>query len=90
MIIDTLIILQETNIYESTCLFTPSICIFREMASVAVPAQRVIFLACGSFNPPTHLHLRLFELARDHFRVHQGAATVLGETKSYSEVGNET
>ena len=51
------------------------------MASVAVPAQRVIFLACGSFNPPTHLHLRLFELARDHFRVHQGAATVLGEVK---------
>ena len=49
------------------------------MASVAVPAQRVIFLACGSFNPPTHLHLRLFELARDHFRVHQGAATVLGK-----------
>ena len=60
------------------------------MASVAVPAQRVIFLACGSFNPPTHLHLRLFELARDHFRVHQGAATVLGEVKVTMKEGNDT
>ena len=24
----------------------------------ASPAQRVIFLACGSFNPPTNMHLR--------------------------------
>lgn len=24
-----------------------------------------VLLACGSFNPPTHMHLRLFELARD-------------------------
>jgi len=30
--------------------------------------QRVILLACGSFNPPTIMHLRLFELARDYFR----------------------
>ena len=89
MIIDMLITTTK-NIYESTCLFTPSICIFREMASVAVPAQRVIFLACGSFNPPTHLHLRLFELARDHFRVHQGAATVLGEVKVTMKEGNDT
>lgn len=42
------------------------------------PAQRVIFLACGSLNPPTHLHLRLFELARDHFRVNFPLSTVLG------------
>ncbi|NWW76411.1 NMNA3 adenylyltransferase, partial [Climacteris rufus] len=26
----------------------------------------VILLACGSFNPTTNMHLRLFELARDH------------------------
>ena len=25
-----------------------------------------VLLACGSFNPPTNMHLRLFELARDH------------------------
>jgi len=42
------------------------------------PAQRVIFLACGSFNPPTNLHLRLFELAKDYFRVHLPLSTVLG------------
>jgi len=42
------------------------------------PAQRVIFLACGSFNPPTNMHLRLFELAKDHFRLSQPLSTVLG------------
>ncbi|XP_068919972.1 nicotinamide/nicotinic acid mononucleotide adenylyltransferase 3 isoform X3 [Petaurus breviceps papuanus] len=26
----------------------------------------VILLACGSFNPITNMHLRLFEVARDH------------------------
>ncbi|NXQ30003.1 NMNA3 adenylyltransferase, partial [Alaudala cheleensis] len=26
----------------------------------------VILLACGSFNPTTYMHMRLFELARDH------------------------
>lgn len=26
----------------------------------------VVLLACGSFNPITHMHLRLFEVARDH------------------------
>jgi len=44
----------------------------------ASPAQRVIFLACGSFNPPTIMHLRLFELARDYFRTRQPLSTVLG------------
>ncbi|XP_066906393.1 nicotinamide/nicotinic acid mononucleotide adenylyltransferase 1 isoform X3 [Halyomorpha halys] len=27
---------------------------------------KIVLLACGSFNPPTHMHLRMFELARDH------------------------
>ncbi|XP_048170702.1 nicotinamide/nicotinic acid mononucleotide adenylyltransferase 3 isoform X3 [Corvus hawaiiensis] len=36
----------------------------------------VILLACGSFNPTTNMHMRLFELARDH--LHQ---TVLPELK---------
>lgn len=26
----------------------------------------VVLLACGSFNPITNMHLRLFELAKDH------------------------
>lgn len=33
------------------------------MASQRVP---LVLLACGSFNPITHQHMRLFELARDH------------------------
>lgn len=28
--------------------------------------QKVVLLACGSFNPPTNMHLRMFELARDY------------------------
>ncbi|XP_062988305.1 retinol-binding protein 2 isoform X3 [Elgaria multicarinata webbii] len=27
----------------------------------------LVLLACGSFNPITNMHMRLFELARDHF-----------------------
>ncbi|XP_068600439.1 nicotinamide/nicotinic acid mononucleotide adenylyltransferase 1 [Brachionichthys hirsutus] len=29
-------------------------------------AVKVVLLACGSFNPITNVHLRMFELARDH------------------------
>lgn len=28
--------------------------------------NKVVLLACGSFNPPTNMHLRMFELAKDH------------------------
>jgi len=27
------------------------------------PYKPVVLLSCGSFNPPTHAHLRMFELA---------------------------
>ncbi|KAI2802746.1 Nicotinamide/nicotinic acid mononucleotide adenylyltransferase 1 [Blomia tropicalis] len=27
--------------------------------------SRVVIIACGSFNPPTNMHLRMFELAKD-------------------------
>ncbi|XP_053407362.1 nicotinamide/nicotinic acid mononucleotide adenylyltransferase 1-like isoform X2 [Mercenaria mercenaria] len=30
--------------------------------------QKVVLLACGSFNPPTNMHLRMFELGRDHLQ----------------------
>uniref|UniRef100_A0A8D0F411 Nicotinamide nucleotide adenylyltransferase 1 n=1 Tax=Strix occidentalis caurina TaxID=311401 RepID=A0A8D0F411_STROC len=30
-------------------------------------STEVVLLACGSFNPITNMHLRLFELARDYF-----------------------
>jgi nicotinamide mononucleotide adenylyltransferase len=26
-----------------------------------------MFIACGSYNPPTFMHLRMFEIAKDHF-----------------------
>lgn len=35
--------------------------LFTKMAS----PQKVVLLACGSFNPPTNMHLRMFEIARD-------------------------
>jgi len=28
--------------------------------------KKIVLLACGSFNPPTHMHLRIFEIARDY------------------------
>jgi len=40
--------------------------------------QRVVLLSCGSFNPPTIMHLRLFELGRDHFEQHVPGSVVVG------------
>ncbi|KAL3270078.1 hypothetical protein HHI36_009136 [Cryptolaemus montrouzieri] len=31
-----------------------------------MPPTKIVLLACGSFNPPTNMHLRMFEIARDH------------------------
>nr|XP_019944381.1 PREDICTED: nicotinamide/nicotinic acid mononucleotide adenylyltransferase 1 [Paralichthys olivaceus] len=45
----------------------------------------VVLLACGSFNPITNMHLRLFELARDHledtgqYRVVSGIISPVGD-----------
>lgn len=45
----------------------------------------VVLLACGSFNPITNMHLRLFELARDHmnstgkYRVVKGIISPVGD-----------
>ncbi|KAL9983528.1 hypothetical protein ACROYT_G005714 [Oculina patagonica] len=35
------------------------------MAAVTASKTRVVLLSCGSFNPITFLHLRMFEIARD-------------------------
>ena len=40
--------------------------------------QRIVLLACGSFNPPTIMHLRLFELARDFLRKTKPDWSVVG------------
>ena len=34
--------------------------------AMANQVRNALLLSCGSFNPPTIMHLRLFELARDH------------------------
>ncbi|XP_019870564.2 nicotinamide/nicotinic acid mononucleotide adenylyltransferase 3 isoform X2 [Aethina tumida] len=38
---------------------------------------KIILLACGSFNPPTNMHLRMFEIARDHLH-RMGTYQVIG------------
>uniref|UniRef100_G3NW90 Retinol binding protein 7a, cellular n=1 Tax=Gasterosteus aculeatus TaxID=69293 RepID=G3NW90_GASAC len=46
---------------------------------------KVVLLACGSFNPVTNMHLRMFELARDHledtglYRVVKGIISPVGD-----------
>lgn len=35
-------------------------------ACKAAPYKPVVMVSCGSFNPPTIMHLRMFELAKDH------------------------
>eukprot|EP00088_Acartia_fossae_P058463 TRINITY_DN6851_c0_g1_i4.p1 TRINITY_DN6851_c0_g1~~TRINITY_DN6851_c0_g1_i4.p1 ORF type:complete len:238 (-),score=43.57 TRINITY_DN6851_c0_g1_i4:1167-1880(-) len=44
----------------------------------AAGGERIVFLACGSFNPPTVMHLRMFELARDYFRTNKPGSVVVG------------
>uniref|UniRef100_A0A1B0CMR5 Nicotinamide-nucleotide adenylyltransferase n=1 Tax=Lutzomyia longipalpis TaxID=7200 RepID=A0A1B0CMR5_LUTLO len=39
---------------------------------------KVILLACGSFSPPTPMHFRMFEIARDHFQQMGTADVVAG------------
>jgi nicotinamide mononucleotide adenylyltransferase len=46
-------------------------------AERAMVTTKVLLLACGSFNPPTLLHLRMFEVARDTLRK-QGLQVVGG------------
>ncbi|KAG5333696.1 NMNA1 adenylyltransferase, partial [Acromyrmex charruanus] len=38
---------------------------------------RVILMSCGSYNPPTNMHLRMFEIARDHLH-RMGTHVVVG------------
>ncbi|KAH8365060.1 hypothetical protein KR200_009803 [Drosophila serrata] len=38
---------------------------------------RIAFIACGCFSPPTPMHMRMFEIAKDHFEM-QGTHKVVG------------
>ncbi|XP_053693338.1 nicotinamide/nicotinic acid mononucleotide adenylyltransferase 3 isoform X2 [Sabethes cyaneus] len=40
-------------------------------------STKIMFIACGSFSPPTPMHFRMFEIARDHFN-QMGYGQVLG------------
>ncbi|XP_057341049.1 nicotinamide/nicotinic acid mononucleotide adenylyltransferase 3 isoform X1 [Microplitis mediator] len=42
---------------------------------------RVILMSCGSYNPPTNMHLRMFEIARDHLH-RMGTHIVVGGVMS--------
>lgn len=39
--------------------------------------SKIMLIACGSFSPPTPMHFRMFEIARDHFE-QMGSAHVVG------------
>lgn len=39
--------------------------------------SKIMLIACGSFSPPTPMHFRMFEIARDHFE-QMGSAQVVG------------
>jgi nicotinamide mononucleotide adenylyltransferase len=41
-------------------------------------APRIVLVACGSYNPPTFLHLRLFEAARDKLEKEMGYEVIGG------------
>ncbi|XP_011661095.1 nicotinamide/nicotinic acid mononucleotide adenylyltransferase 1 isoform X2 [Strongylocentrotus purpuratus] len=48
----------------------------RSIDKMAAPT-RVLLLACGSYNPITNMHLRMFEIARDYLH-HTGKYQVIG------------
>lgn len=40
-------------------------------------APNIVLMACGSFSPPTPMHFRMFEIARDYFQ-QMGSHKVIG------------
>ncbi|KAI4883665.1 hypothetical protein NFI96_002465 [Prochilodus magdalenae] len=65
----------------------------KSLTSAMAPQEktRVVLLSCGSFNPITNMHLRMFELARDHledtgrYRVVRGIISPVGD--AYNKQG---
>ena len=45
---------------------------------VPAPGSRVVLLACGSFNPPTFMHLRMMELAKHALETKHGISVLQG------------
>ncbi|KAG7190253.1 hypothetical protein KM043_006372 [Ampulex compressa] len=48
-----------------------------ELRREKMAPTRVILMSCGSYNPPTNMHLRMFEIARDHLH-RMGTHMVVG------------
>jgi len=44
-----------------------------------IKPSRIVFLAVGAYNPPTNMHLRIFELAKDYFckKGHQVVGSII-------------
>ena len=43
-------------------------------SATGAPARPCVLVACGSFNPPTSMHLRMFDVARGHLQQARQAA----------------
>ncbi|KAK9515466.1 hypothetical protein VZT92_026112 [Zoarces viviparus] len=87
MIVNTSFVFCLSILYQRTCSHytaeTEHHLKVRGMDDQSV--TRVVLLACGSFNPVTNMHLRMFELARDHledtglYRVVKGIISPVGD-----------
>ncbi|XP_042335679.1 nicotinamide/nicotinic acid mononucleotide adenylyltransferase 1 isoform X2 [Sceloporus undulatus] len=78
--------LQGGRLFQAACdcptLFLP---LRQKTMENSDTRSEVVLLACGSFNPITNMHLRLFELARDHlhetgkYKVVKGIISPVGD-----------
>lgn len=48
------------------------------MAAIDLRQFQIVLLTCGSFNPPTKMHLKLFELAKNYLEKHYSLSVVEG------------
>ncbi|XP_076650489.1 nicotinamide/nicotinic acid mononucleotide adenylyltransferase 1-like isoform X3 [Halictus rubicundus] len=62
---------RKSSQSKGNCVSTCSV------AEEEMAPTRVILMSCGSYNPPTNMHLRMFEIARDHLH-RMGTHIVLG------------
>jgi nicotinamide mononucleotide adenylyltransferase len=45
---------------------------------VTIMTNKIVLLGCGSFNPITPMHLRMFEIAKDHFEQNDSCEVIGG------------
>ncbi|XP_078498397.1 nicotinamide/nicotinic acid mononucleotide adenylyltransferase 1 isoform X1 [Lissotriton helveticus] len=82
---------RETALWSVTETLLQHLALRPEEMEKSDDRTEVVLLACGSFNPITNMHLRLFELARDNlhatgrYRVVKGIISPVGD--SYKKQG---